>query len=34
MKQIPQPTKVRYDALLAKHHIPNRLHPYYLKWLR
>ena len=34
MKQIPQPTKVRYDALLAQHHIPKRLHCYYLKWLR
>jgi len=24
MKQIPQPTKVRYDALLAQRHIPFR----------
>ena len=34
MKQIPQPTKVRYDALLTQHRIPKKLHPYYLKWLR
>jgi integron integrase len=34
MKQIPQPTKVRYDALLDQHHIPKKFHPYYLKWLR
>ncbi len=34
MKQIPQPTKVRYDALLAQHQIPKKLHPYYLKSLR
>ena len=34
MKQIPQPIKVRYDTTLAQHHIPEKLHPYYLKWLR
>ena len=34
MKQIPQPTKLRYDALLAQHQIPKKLHTYYLKWLR
>ena len=34
MKQIPQATKVRYEALLAQHQIPKKLHPYYLKWLR
>jgi hypothetical protein len=34
MKQIPQPTKVRYDVLLAQHHIPATLQPYYLKWVR
>ena len=34
MKQIPQSTKVRYDAQLFQHHIPKKLHPYYLKWLR
>ena len=34
MKQIPQPTKVRYDARLAQNQIPKNLHPYYLKWLR
>jgi hypothetical protein len=34
MEQILQPTKARYDALLAQHHIPEKLHPYYLKWLR
>ena len=34
MEQILQPTKVRYDAKLAQHHIPKKLHPYYLKWLR
>ena len=34
MKQIPQLTKMRYDALLAQHQTPKKLHPYYLKWLR
>ncbi|CAB1062599.1 Integron integrase IntIPac [Olavius sp. associated proteobacterium Delta 1] len=34
MKQIPQPTKARYDALLAQHHIHRKFHPFYLKWLR
>ncbi len=34
MIQIPPPTKVRYDALLAQHHIPEKFHPDYLKWLR
>jgi len=34
MKQIPQPTKGRYEALLAQHHIPKMDHPNHLKWLR
>ena len=34
MQQFPQPTKVRYDALLAQRDIPKKFHPYYLKWLR
>ena len=34
MKQIPQPTKVRYDALLAQHQIPQNSQPNYRKWLR
>jgi len=34
MKQIPQPTKLCYDAILAQQHIPKKLRPYYLKWLR
>ena len=34
MKQIAQPTKVGYDALLAQHQISKKPHPYYRKWLR
>ena len=34
MKQIPQPTKGRYEALLAQHHIPKMDHPNHLNWLR
>jgi len=30
MKQIPLPTKERYDALLAQHRIPKKFYPYYL----
>ena len=34
MLQIPNTTKVRYDALLDQHEIPKKLHPFYLKWVR
>jgi len=34
MQQISQPTKVRYDALLAQRHISKKFHLYYLKWIR
>ena len=34
MKQIPNPIKTRYNALLAQHQIPQKSHPHYLKWLR
>jgi len=33
MKQIQRPTKGRYYALLARHQIPEKLHPHFLKWL-
>ncbi len=31
MNQIPQPTKARYDQLLAQHQIPKKFHPDCLK---
>ena len=34
MKQIPQPTKVRYGAMLAQYQISKKIHPHYMKWLR